>query len=102
MAPGLYPHYSITELGRVATRLLKEHFGDEVPIPVDIDYIVESQPGVSLDLVPGLRDACGVAGAVLAHPAEQRFTIGIDAAAADGLPAFYRFTLAEELAHFTA
>lgn len=41
----------------------------------------------------------GVAGAVISHPDEARFTIVIDEKVADGNLSFYRFTVAEEFAH---
>lgn len=99
MPPGTYPRYQISELERIAQRLLEKHFPEGVSIPVDIDYVAESQPDVSLDIKPGLRQKFGVAGAVVVHPEERRFTILIDQRVADGNAAFYRFTLAEEFSH---
>lgn len=74
-------------------------FPEGVSIPVDIDYLVESEPGVSLDIMPGLRRKFGIVGAVVVHPEERRFTILIDQSVADGNAAFYRSTLAEEFSH---
>ena len=65
---------------------------------MDIDYLLETQPGVTLDTCEGLRER-GLAGMILHHPRERRFTVYLDAGAADALPAFSRFTAAEELAH---
>ena len=95
----MYPQYQISELEPIARRLLEERFPEGVPIPVDIDYLAESEPGVSLDIMPGLRHKFGIAGAVIVHPEERRFTILIDQSVADGNAAFYRFTLAEEFSH---
>jgi hypothetical protein len=97
--PGTYPQYQISELERIARRLLEERFPEDVSIPVDIDYLAESEPGVSLDIMPGLRHKFGIAGAVVVHAEERQFTILIDQSVADGNAAFYRFTLAEEFSH---
>lgn len=99
MPPGTYPQYQISELERIARRLLEERFSEGVSIPVDIDYLAETEPGVSLDIMPGLRHTFGIAGAVVVHPEERRFTILIDQSVADGNAAFYRFTVAEEFSH---
>lgn len=99
MPPGTYPQYQIPELERIARQLLGERFPEGVFIPVDVDYLAESEPGVSLDIMPGLRHTFGIAGAVIVHSEERRFTILIDQSVADGNAAFYRFTLAEELSH---
>lgn len=96
---GAYPRYTVAELERVAARILQQRFSQGPPVPVDIDYLVDTEPNVSLDVAAGLRDRCGVAGAVVAHPEEGRFTILIDEGVADGNAAFYRFTLAEEYGH---
>ena len=97
--PGTYPQYQISELERIARRLLEERFPEDVSVPVDIDYLAESEPGVSLDIMPGLRHKFGIAGAVVVHAEERQFTILIDQSVADGNAAFYRFTLAEEFSH---
>jgi len=99
--PGKSPKFTIPELERQARRLLADRFPDGVAIPVDIDFLVESEPGVTLDTLGGLRSQFGIAGVTLAHPAEKRFTVIIDHRVADGLPAFSRFTVAEEFAHLT-
>ncbi len=99
MPPGTYPQYQISELERIARQLLEERFSEGVSIPVDIDYLAESEPGVSLDIMLGLRHTFGIAGAVVVHPEERRLTILIDQSVADGNAAFYRFTLAEEFSH---
>jgi hypothetical protein len=99
VASGALRQYSAGDLEEIAAALLRARFPGGVPIPVDIDYLVETQAGVTLDVMRGLRDTHGVAGAVLTHPEENRVTVLIDEAVADGLPAFYRFTLAEEFAH---
>ncbi len=97
--PGSYPEYTVRELEHLAAGILRQRFPAGVAIPIDIDFIVDTEPNVTLDVAPGLRDECGIAGAVVAHPKEGRFTILIDERVADGNAAFYRFTVAEEYAH---
>ena len=100
MATGSLPQYAAGELERIAAARLAARFPEGVSIPVDIDYLVESEPGVTLDVMRGLKASHGVAGAVLVHPEEgDRLTVLIDASVADGQAAFYRFTLAEEFGH---
>lgn len=99
-AEGL-PAYGAAQIERLAEQLLAATFPGGVPIPVDVDYLIESDPEVCLDTMRGLKDQCGVAGAVLVYPGEQRLTVLIDESVADGPQAFYRFTLAEELGHLT-
>jgi len=94
------PQYPANELERIAAARLAARFPGGVTIPVDIDYLVESEPGVTLDVMRGLRDGYGIAGAVVAHPEEgDRLTVLIDSNVADGAVAFYRFTVAEEFGH---
>jgi hypothetical protein len=92
------PTYSIQRLEQIAKLLLEERWPG-LTIPVDIDLIVEQEPGTVLVYLPGLQTVHGVAGAVISHPDEARFTIVIDEKVADGNLSFYRFTVAEEFAH---
>lgn len=92
------PTYSLPRLEQIAKQLLVERWPG-LTIPVDIDYIVEQEPDTVLDYLPGLQAVHGVAGAVIRHPEEARFTILIDERVADGNLFFYRFTVAEEFAH---
>jgi hypothetical protein len=92
------PTYHIPRLEQIARELLSERW-PSLTIPVDIDYIVEQEPETVLDFLPGLRQVHGVAGAVVSHPEESRFTILVDGGVADGNLYFYRFTVAEEFAH---
>ncbi len=93
-----YPRYTTTQIEDAARRLLCERFPAGIPIPVDVDYLLEAEPGITLDIQPGLSEQ-GVPGLILNHPAERQLTVYIDARVADGLATFYRFTVAEELAH---
>lgn len=49
------PRYSVTELERRAEELLRAHCGWPSPIPVDIEFLVDQEPGVLLDILPGLQ-----------------------------------------------
>jgi hypothetical protein len=98
MKPPLVPRYGLPKLESLAQVLLRERW-PTLAIPVDIDYLTEQEPGVILDTERGLRDRSGVLGATVYHPEEDRFTVKIDEAVADGNPGFYRFTVAEELGH---
>lgn len=96
---GRYRSYSVAEIHRLATTILATRFPDELSIPVDIDYLIETEPGVSLDTMRGLPQSFGVAGCVLHHADEGRFTVLIDEHVADTDETFARFTAAEELGH---
>lgn len=95
---GRVPTYSAAELERRAKTLLEERCQPTITIPIDIDLIVEKEPGVRLDILPAIKDRFGVAG-VVCRSAEGIFTILIDEQIADKNPNFYRFTIAEEYAH---
>jgi hypothetical protein len=99
VATGSYPRYTAAELEQIAADTVNAYFPLGVTIPIDIDYLVESDPRVTLDVMRGLKDTYAVAGAVVTHPDEARVTILIDEAVADGPAPFYRFTLAEEFGH---
>lgn len=100
-SPGGYPQYDLPELEGIARRVLEERLPEGITIPIDIDFLVDTEPGCVLELVPDLWGSRGVAGTILAHPEERRYTILVDATVADTAPPFYRFTVAEELAHLT-
>lgn len=97
-APRRPPRYTTRQIEDSARDLLRTRFPGGITMPVDIDYLLEREPDVVLDIRSGLQDL-GVPGLILHHPEEQRFTVYIDTRVADGLPAFYHFTVAEELAH---
>lgn len=92
------PRYGLPKLEALAQTLLRER-SPGLTTPVDIDLLTEREPGVVLETERGLRDRFGVPGATVYHPREDRFTVLIDEAVADGNPGFYRFTVAEELGH---
>ncbi len=50
------PTYTVQELEQKARQFLAARFGQDVPIPVDVDLLIEHEAGVDLDYWPGLRD----------------------------------------------
>jgi len=94
------PKYSVAELERRAEQLLRDAWGWPPSIPVDIESLVEREPGVLLDILLGLQKLCGVVGIARYEQETDTMRILIDADVADH-PAgsFYRFTVAEEFAH---
>jgi len=80
--------------------MLRVRCGWPPPIPVDIEFLVDQEPGVLLDILPGMRTVCAVAGLVRYEPKTDQMRVIIDAEVADHPAAsFYRFTVAEEFAH---
>jgi hypothetical protein len=94
------PNYTVAQLEQRAEFLLKQRWGWPPEIPVDIELLVEREPGMLLDILPGLQKVAGVAGFVRYEPKLKHFRLIIDADVADHPAAsFYRFTVAEEFAH---
>ena len=58
------PTYTVQELEHKARQFLAAQFGPDVPVPVDVDLLIEQLPGVDLDYWPGLRDNHGLEGMV--------------------------------------
>ncbi len=71
------PKHSAAELERREEQLLRDACGWPPSIPVDIESLVDRDPGVLLDILPGLQALCGVVGIaryesdVEAHLAER-------------------------------
>ena len=94
------PKYSVAELERRAEQLLRDACGWPPSIPVDIESLVDREPGVLLDILPGLQTVCGVVGIARYESDTDTMRILIDADVADHPSgSFYRFTVAEEFAH---
>ena len=94
------PQYTVAALERRAEEMLRARCGWPPDIPVDIEFLVDQEPGVLLDILPGLRENFGVAGLVRHEPKTDQMRVIIDAETADHPSAsFYRFTVAEEFAH---
>ncbi len=99
MAPSV-PSYTAAEIEEIAAATLRARVpGGVVSIPVDVEAVIEADPAVVIDTVRGLAQEHAVEGAVVAHPAEQRFTVIIDEDLFDRQAARARFTLAEEFGH---
>jgi hypothetical protein len=96
------PTYSVRQLEAKAGQYLAERFGQDVPIPVDIDLLVERE-GIDLDEWPKLRTNHGIEGGVWRDSDSGRLFIFIaEELMADESPrgyGRYRMTVAEELAH---
>ena len=94
------PTYTANQLEHMAADLLKSRLKVPIEIPVDIDYLLEQEPGIRLDYIPGIKDRFGIAGLVYREN-KDRFRVIIDAEIADSVrhQNFYRFTVAEELGH---
>lgn len=92
--------YLAGELERRAEEVLRARLPWPPPIPVEIEVLVEQEPGVLLDVLQGLKGQCGVIGLVRHEPEANLLRVLIDADVADHPSAhFYRFTVAEEFAH---
>jgi hypothetical protein len=91
------PIYTVQELERIAQEQIKKVSG-QFTIPVDIELMIETLPGVMLDVYQSLYH---IMGAVCNGPAKNQITICIDDRLAnlEELKKRYRMTLAEELAH---
>jgi hypothetical protein len=87
----------------MAESYLSRQFGHSIPIPVDVDLLAEKAEGVILDFYPGLRANHQIVGGVFRDIDTGELGIYIDEEVADDDSrsgwAFYRTTVAEELAH---
>jgi hypothetical protein len=96
------PTYTVRQLEARAGEYLARNFGPDVPIPVDIDLLVERE-GIDLDEWPKLRTNHGIEGGVWRDTdSGQLFIFIAEELMADESPAGYgryRMTVAEELAH---
>ncbi len=96
------PTYSVRQLEAKAGQYLVDKFGPDVPIPVDIDLLVERE-GIDLDEWPKLRTNHGIEGGVWRDIGSgQLFIFIAEELMADESPrgyGRYRMTVAEELAH---
>lgn len=89
--------YTVKEIEANAWSLLKSIYKTIIPIPVDVEHILEkNQFVIDFDLNYGLQSKHGIAGIVFRLD-KDKFCVLIDAQLADTSPYFYRFTVAEEL-----
>jgi hypothetical protein len=96
------PTYTVRQLEQRAEDYLARAFGSDVPIPVDIDLLVERE-GIVLDEWPRLRANHGIEGGVWRDADSGALLIFIaEELMADESPngyGRYRMTVGEELAH---
>lgn len=97
------PTYTAAELERLAERFLREQIGSEVPIPVDVEWLVEELEDIDFDAWPNLRARHAIEGCVVRDLASGRIFIYVDDDLMDDDSprgrGRYRYTVAEELAH---
>jgi Zn-dependent peptidase ImmA (M78 family) len=93
------PRYTVSQLEARAAEILAARFGHDLPIPIDIDLLLEEREGVTLDYMRGLRAEQGLDGMILKVVATGEFEIYIDEELASKQPNRYRSTVAEEYAH---
>lgn len=99
MDPSRVPRYTVADIERLAADLVKEKLGEPPTIPIDPDLLLELEPGVTLDILPGLQSRFGVQGVVYRLDRNELLVI-IDQDLADHPNSHrYRFTVAEELGH---
>jgi len=99
MALGELPTYDVATLERKAAEFLRSRFGQDVPIPVDVDLLLEQTTGVDLDVWPALRDNHGLEGMICRDATSGELVVYVDEWLADNRPTRYRMTVAEELGH---
>ena len=49
MLPAKLPSYTVTQLERLAESLLRDSFGDDMAVPVDVEFLLESRDDVDFD-----------------------------------------------------
>ncbi len=91
------PEYKIWEIERRAAQMLAEYVGRPPPIPVDIEFLAEAGLGLEIVSICGMAER-GTLGAVVRR--HDDFLILVDEHLMDHNPRRYRFTVAEEVAHF--
>lgn len=91
MVPANVPTYSVTRLEKLAAECLAEKLSAVSP-PIDVEYLLETEPGLLLDILPGLESRFGVNGVVYRRGPEE-YLVVIDADLADRPNSHrYRFT----------
>jgi Zn-dependent peptidase ImmA (M78 family) len=95
----LLREYTVAELERIAEQYHAKT-ADGFTVPVDIDFIIESTPGINLDIYPRLKANHGILGMAGVNE-DGTLTIYIDDELMDqdSQQRRARMTLAEEFAH---
>ena len=76
------PTYGDEELEERANRFLKDRLSPGVTIPVKVEWLAETLPGVDLDCYPALRANHAIDGGVWADKDTGRLLIGPEARSA--------------------
>jgi len=92
------PEYKVWQLQKHADGLLASAFPSGHAIPTEIENVAYYL-GLDIAPIPGLRQARDVLGA-LYRDAQGRYWIAVDEHMMDYHANRYRFTVAEEIAHF--
>ncbi|MBE3069009.1 MAG: ImmA/IrrE family metallo-endopeptidase [Planctomycetes bacterium] len=90
--------YSVRELQEIADRVLAGAFPDGLSIPIEVESIAYHL-GLDINPIPGLCQVRDVLGAVWLDTA-GRYWVVVDEHLMDRYEGRYRFTVAEEVAHF--
>ncbi|MFH0981669.1 MAG: ImmA/IrrE family metallo-endopeptidase [Planctomycetota bacterium] len=99
MQLGDIPLYLVKDIEQRARQFLREHLGDQVEIPIDVDLLLETIDGVDLDYFPSLRGSYRTEGMVARDTTSGLLVIYVDEELADRHRQRYRMTVAEELSH---
>lgn len=91
--------YPVWDLERKALKVLAKHLPGAVTTPIDIDLLAERGFGLDIVPIPSLYEAYQVEGALWREP-KGDFSLVVDQDMMDNKPHRYRFTIAEEVAHF--
>jgi len=94
----LVPEYKVWQLQQFADELLAATFPSGCAIPVEIENVAYHL-GLDIAPIPGLRQARDVLGAFY-RDAQGRYWVAVDEHMMDYRENRYRFTVAEEIAHF--
>jgi hypothetical protein len=89
----------VGEIERKAQQFLIERLGENIDIPVDVEFLLESIPGVDLDCHRGLREQHNIDGMVMRNVEMGTLLVLIDEYLMDRQGNRYRMTVAEELGH---
>ena len=72
------PTYGDEELERRATDLLRGRYAAGIPVPVDVEWLLETTPGVDFDCYPALRANHAIDAGVWADKKEGRLLACVD------------------------
>jgi len=98
MVPTEFPEYTTKEIERRAANLLKAKCGQNPHPPIDLELLLESMPGVRLDIITNLRLRHNVEGCVCKELESGLIYVYVDAEIARN-EFHYRTVIGEELGH---